>query len=113
MTDTVGFISRLPHEFVKAFRSTLEETIYSNLVLHVVDGSSPVALEQFNLVNSVLDQIGIKDIPIITVINKADKEIFEFIPRSKYMVVVSAKTGLNMDKLKELIYNILFSDNVT
>lgn len=111
LTDTVGFISRLPHEFVKAFRSTLEETSYSNLILHVVDGSSPVALEQFNLVNSVLDQIGVKNIPVITVVNKADKEIFEFIPRSKHMVVVSAKTGLNMDKLKELIYNILFSDN--
>jgi GTP-binding protein HflX len=111
LTDTVGFISNLPHEFVKAFRSTLEETIFSDLILHIVDGSSPVSHEQFNVVNSVLDSIGIKDTPIITVINKADKDIFEFIPRSKHMVVVSAKTGKNMDKLKELIHKLLFLSN--
>ena len=112
LTDTVGFISNLPHEFVKAFRSTLEETVFSDLILHIVDGSSPVSHEQFNVVNSVLDSIGVKDTPIITVINKADKDIFEFIPRSKHMVVVSAKTGQNIDKLKKLIHKLLFVNNL-
>ncbi|NMA59285.1 MAG: GTPase HflX, partial [Clostridiales bacterium] len=112
LTDTVGFISNLPHEFVKAFRSTLEETVFSDLILHIVDGSSPVSHEQFNVVNSVLESIGVKDTPIITVINKEDKDIFEFIPRSKHMVVVSAKTGRNIDKLKKLIHKLLFVNNL-
>lgn len=103
LIDTVGFISRLPHDFVKAFRSTLEETVSSDLILHVVDGSSPVALEQFTVVNQVLESIGAINIPIITVINKSDRGIYGFIPHSDEFVVISAKTGENIEKLKTMI----------
>lgn len=107
LIDTVGFISRLPHDFVKAFRATLEETVNSDLILHVVDGSSPVAHEQYNIVNSVLSSIGVSDIPTITVVNKADKGFFSFVPHSDSFVVISAKTGLNLDKLKALIHSFI------
>jgi GTP-binding protein HflX len=107
LTDTVGFISNLPHEFIKAFKSTLEETISSDLILHVVDGASPVAYEQYNIVNSVLKSIGASDVPTITVVNKSDCGIFSFVPHSDNFVTISAKNNINLDSLIVLINKYL------
>lgn len=107
LTDTVGFISNLPHEFIKAFKSTLEETISSDLILHVVDGASPVAYEQYNIVNSVLKSIGASDVPTITVVNKSDCGIFSFVPHSDNFVTISAKNNINLDSLIGLINKYL------
>ncbi len=111
LVDTVGFISRLPHEFVRAFRSTLEETKFSDLILHIVDGSNPDCAMQFDVVNEVLSSIGIKDTPILVVINKVDKEAPEGIvlPTAENVVMISAKKGTGIELLKEKISNMLFS----
>ena len=110
LVDTVGFISRLPHEFVRAFRSTLEETKYSDLILHIVDGSNPDCTMQFDVVNEVLESIGVKDTPILVVINKMDAERDDEIPlpASKNTVMISAKTGMGIEELKEKISSMLF-----
>jgi len=73
LADTVGFIQDLPHELVAAFRSTLQETIEANVLLHVVDASSPNRQEQIHEVNSVLKQIGADKIPQIMIYNKIDR----------------------------------------
>jgi GTP-binding protein HflX len=72
ISDTVGFVRELPHQLVAAFRATLEETIHADLLLHVVDGSSPVRMEQIEQVNEVLREIGADHIPQILVWNKID-----------------------------------------
>lgn len=112
LVDTVGFISRLPHEFVRAFRSTLEETKYSDLILHIVDASNPECVEQFDVVNEVLDSIGVKDTPIIVVLNKSDIPVEEgtAIPAWGNVVRVSAKTGEGIDELKARISSVLFGE---
>lgn len=108
LVDTVGFISRLPHEFIKAFRSTLEETKYADLILHVVDWSSEEMLMQFDVVNEVLSSLGITDTPIITVLNKSDKGHTEVYPDADVLMTISAKTGEGVDALKAKISEILF-----
>ena len=110
LVDTVGFISRLPHEFVRAFRSTLEETKFSDLILHIVDGSNSDCAMQFDVVNEVLESIGAKDIPVLVVINKMDAERDESVPlpASKNAVMISAKTGEGIPLLKEKISTMLF-----
>ncbi|MDR0854965.1 MAG: GTPase HflX [Christensenellaceae bacterium] len=72
LSDTVGFVSRLPHEFVEAFKSTLEEAVYSDLILLVIDASSARYAEEYQTVLEVLESIGVTDIPIIRVLNKCD-----------------------------------------
>ncbi len=109
LVDTVGFISRLPHEFVRAFRSTLEETKYSDLILHVVDSANPDCAEQFAVVNEVLDSIGVKDTPIIVVYNKIDSHDDDVaLPAWDNAVYVSAKYGEGIDELKRKISETLF-----
>ena len=112
LVDTVGFISRLPHEFVRAFRSTLEETKFSDLILHIVDGSNPDCAMQFDVVNEVLDSIGVKDTPILVVINKMDAERDESIslPAAQNVVMISARTGEGIPLLKEKISTMLFGN---
>ena len=72
VTDTVGFVSRLPHEFVEAFKSTLEEAAYADLILVVVDGTSTLYEDEYNMVLTVLDGIGARALPRINIINKCD-----------------------------------------
>ncbi len=112
LVDTVGFISRLPHEFVRAFRSTLEETKFSDLILHIVDGANPDCAMQFDVVNEVLESIGVKDTPVIVVINKMDVERDESVPlpTSPNTVMISAKTGMGIELLKEKIAETLFTN---
>jgi GTP-binding protein HflX len=108
LSDTVGFIRELPHQLVAAFRATLEETIHADLLLHVVDASSPVRMEQIGQVNDVLAEIGADNIPQILVWNKIDASSLEpGVERDEYdkirRVFVSAQTGAGLDLLREAI----------
>ena len=108
VSDTVGFVRELPHQLVAAFRATLEETIHADLLLHVVDGASPVRMEQIEQVNMVLKEIGADHIPQILVWNKIDAAGLE--PATERdeddkisRVFISAKSGAGLDLLREAI----------
>lgn len=109
ITDTVGFVRKLPHDLVEAFKSTLEEVIYSDLLCHVVDTSSDSALDQIKAVEEVLEELGAKDKETILVLNKIDKATDEQIEEvkkacSEYKTIeISAKEGINLDNLLDLI----------
>ncbi|VYU03780.1 GTPase HflX [Clostridium tertium] len=109
ITDTVGFVRKLPHDLVEAFKSTLEEVIYSDLLCHVVDASSDSALEQIEAVEDVLNELGANDKDTILVLNKIDmasKENLNAIKEAtkEYETIeISAKEGLNIDGLLSLI----------
>lgn len=109
LTDTVGFVRKLPHDLVEAFKSTLEEVIFSDLLCHVVDASSEDAIEQIRAVEGVLEELGAKDKDTILVLNKVDKATEEQLNKIKEevsyedIIEISAKEGLNLDKLLELI----------
>ena len=97
MTDTVGFIRKLPHHLIEAFRSTLEEAKYADIILHVVDASNPQMDEQMYTVYETLQNLGVKDKPVITVFNKIDRMEDTWVPRdlrADYHVKISAKTGV-------------------
>ena len=107
-SDTVGFVRELPHQLVAAFRATLEETIHADLLLHVVDASSPVRMEQIEQVNRVLKEIGADHIPQILVWNKIDAAGLEpSVERDEYAkisrVFLSARTGQGVDLLREAV----------
>ncbi|WP_394777728.1 GTPase HflX [Undibacterium sp.] len=108
ISDTVGFIRELPHQLVAAFRATLEETIHADLLLHVVDASSPVRMDQIEQVNHVLKEIGADHIPQLLVWNKIDLagmepglELGEY--DKIHRVFLSAQTGAGMDMLRQAI----------
>ncbi len=108
ISDTVGFIRELPHQLVAAFRATLEETIHADLLLHVVDASSPVRFDQIQQVNQVLEEIGADHIPQILVWNKIDLADLE--PSVEVdecdkiqRVFLSARTGAGIGLLREAI----------
>jgi GTP-binding protein HflX len=108
ISDTVGFVRELPHQLVAAFRATLEETIHADLLLHVVDASSPVRMEQIEQVNLVLQEIGADHIPQILVWNKIDAAGLEpSVERGEdgtiSRVFVSAQKGSGLDLLREAI----------
>jgi GTP-binding protein HflX len=111
ITDTVGFISRLPHEFIQAFRSTLEETKYADLILHVVNLASNDVIKEFDVVKDVLESIGASEVPIITVLNKSDIGSSELIPEKENVVIISAKTGDGISNLKDKICHSLFGED--
>ncbi len=98
LSDTVGFIRKLPHDLVDAFKATLEEVIEADLLLHVVDISSPQAEEQIEAVNVVLDELGVADKPMMMVFNKIDRVTSvslakRFTDQYPNSIVVSARTG--------------------
>ena len=104
LADTVGFIHRLPHMLVEAFKATLEEVRTADLLLHVVDASAPLAAEQMEIVDRVLEEIGAGAAPRIIVMNKAD--LLEFPPRftnSFETVAISALQGEGLDRLLNAI----------
>ncbi len=103
LTDTVGFVNKLPHEFVKAFSSTLEESVQADLILHVVDISNPLYKEQMRIALKVLNELGLKDTPIITVYNKVDKAEIKERLQSDDIVYVSAITKEGIEELKQNI----------
>lgn len=107
-SDTVGFIRGLPHQLIEAFKSTLDETVHADLLLHVVDASSAVREDQIREVNKVLEEIKADDIPTILVYNKIDQtELVPEIQRDTYgrprSVTVSALTGDGLDLLRSAI----------
>jgi len=109
LTDTVGFVRKLPHDLVEAFKSTLEEVIFSDLLCHVIDSSSDTALEQYEAVNEVLKELGALDKETILVLNKIDQATEEQILRIKEIIgdretiEISAKEKINLDKLLNLV----------
>lgn len=110
LTDTVGFIRKLPHHLIESFRSTLEEAKYADLIVHVVDSSNPDAYKQMHIVYETLSNLGIQDKVIITAFNKMDKLETEQILKdlkADYTVKISAKTGRDVDQLLDLIEKVL------
>ena len=106
LTDTVGFIRKLPHHLVDAFRSTLEEAKYADVILHVADMSNPQMDEQMYVTYETLEELGVLNKTVITVFNKCDKAGEDLLIRdfkSDARVVVSAKTGQGLDTLKEIL----------
>lgn len=114
LIDTVGFVSNLPHTLVNAFRSTLEEILYADLILHVVDASYEDCFFNMQVADRVLDEIGAEDIRKLYVFNKIDKvENYEdTLPGGPDCVYISAKNDINLDILMEKISGELFSDRV-
>lgn len=112
LTDTVGFIRKLPHEFIEAFKSTLEEAVQADLILHVMDYSDPNLNLQYDAVIDVLEKIGASQKPVINVYNKIDKADGERldIPAVNNAVFISALTGQGVEQLKELIAKMIFGD---
>lgn len=110
LTDTVGFIRKLPHHLIEAFRSTLEEAKYSDIILHVVDSSNPDAYAQMHIVYDALKELGVQDKVIITAFNKQDKVQDDNIIKdfhSDYTIKISAKTGKGINELLKLIEKVL------
>jgi GTP-binding protein HflX len=107
LSDTVGFVRHLPHQLIDAFKSTLEEVSDSDLIVHVVDGSDPDPLEQFNSVREVLQEIKADNIPEIIAINKTDKISDETMGNLKRIfpeaVFVSAHSGFGIETLLKTI----------
>ncbi|MFI3252734.1 MAG: GTPase HflX [Eubacteriales bacterium] len=104
LSDTVGFISKLPHHLVQAFKATLEELSYADLLLHVIDASNPLWEEQAQVVETLISQLGAEQTECIRVFNKCDKQEMEILrPHGKNIVALSAKTGEGTDSLLALI----------
>ena len=110
LTDTVGFVSKLPHQLVKAFRSTLEEVTEADLLLHVVDLSHPEFQTQIEITNKVLEELGVKETSMVYVYNKADLIDDEFTPSTKEAVRISAKNLTNIETLIDCIKSHLFKN---
>ena len=103
LSDTVGFIAKLPHHLVEAFKATLEELQYADLLLHVIDASDPERPVHIDVVNKLISQLAKPGIPVIEAYNKADLVEDDDIPRGENKLGISAKTGMHMDELLQLI----------
>ncbi|MCC8044116.1 MAG: GTPase HflX [Clostridiales bacterium] len=112
LSDTVGFIDRLPHTLIKAFRSTLAEACGADLLLQVVDCSDPHHQEQMQVTADTLRELGAEKIPMIVVMNKADRvrEREELPKVIGDKIFLSAKEGIGLDELLELIHEKIFAD---
>lgn len=110
LTDTVGFIRKLPHHLIEAFRSTLEEAKYADIILHVVDSSNPAAYKQMHVVYETLEKLGVKDKTVITAFNKQDKLESDQVMkdfRADKTVKISAKQQSGIDTLLEIFEEVL------
>ena len=103
LSDTVGFIRKLPHHLVEAFKATLEELSYADLLLHVSDASNPLWREQAAVVEQLIVELGAEQTPRIDVFNKCDKFTGDILPHGADIVSISAKTGQGLDELLEKI----------
>ncbi|HEX7153222.1 MAG TPA: GTPase HflX [Thermoanaerobaculia bacterium] len=101
--DTVGFIRKLPHHLVASFRSTMEEAVASDLVLHVIDASHPQFSEQREVGEEVLNDLGVDPLRVVEVYNKADRLDEHFDPQRKQAILVSALTGRGIETLVDAI----------
>lgn len=115
LTDTVGFIRKLPHHLIEAFKSTLQEAKYADIIIHVVDVSNPRMDEQMYVVYDTLRQMGAEGKPVITLFNKQDrleKEESHKDFQADYSIATSAKTGQGLDKLKAALLEIIRRDQI-
>ncbi len=115
LTDTVGFIRKLPHHLVEAFKSTLEEAKYADIIIHVVDASNPQMDTQMHVVYETLRQLGVEDRPVITLFNKQDKletQVRQRDFQADYSILTSAKTGQGLDELKAALLEIIRKDQI-
>lgn len=115
LTDTVGFIRKLPHHLIDAFRSTLEEAKYADIILHVVDASNPQMDEQMFVVYETLQRLGVMNKPVITAFNKMDRVGEHLLVRdfqADKIVQISAKTGENLEDLFTAIEDKLREDKI-
>lgn len=115
LTDTVGFIRKLPHHLIEAFKSTLEEAKYADIIIHVVDVSNPRMDEQMYVVYDTLRQLGAEGKPVITLFNKQDrleKEESHKDFQADYSIATSAKTGRGLDELKAALLEIIRRDQI-
>ena len=103
ISDTVGFISKLPHQLVDAFKATLEELTFADLLLHVIDASDPNWREQAAVVDRLIQELGVGEPPRLEVFNKCDKFVGDILPHGEDMVPISAKTGAGLDALRSAI----------
>lgn len=115
LTDTVGFIRKLPHHLIQAFRSTLEEARYADYIFHVVDASNPQREKQMHITYETLDDLEVKDKTIVTLFNKQDlrtddEPLHDF--RADYTLNISAGKNEGLDELKELLAEILRENKV-
>ncbi len=113
LTDTVGFIRKLPHHLIEAFRSTLEEAKYADFIIHVVDSSNPQREKQMHIVYETLRNLGVEGKKIITLFNKQDKLQQEEILKdfkADYTLKISAVTGEGLEEVKETLEKILRED---
>ena len=115
LTDTVGFIRKLPHHLIDAFRSTLEEAKYADIILHVVDASNPQMDQQMYVVYETLKNLGVTDKKIVTLFNKRDK-MTENQPhrdlKAEKTVRISAKWGEGLEEVKQILEDLLNEKNV-
>lgn len=115
LTDTVGFIRKLPHHLIEAFKSTLEEAKYADYIFHVVDASNPQMDKQMHIVYETLDRLGVKNKKIVTLFNKMDQRTEEeplqdF--RADHILMISAARNEGLDKIKDLLQEMLREDKV-
>ena len=103
LSDTVGFIRKLPHHLVEAFKATLEELSYADLLLHVIDVSNPEWREQAEVVDRLIQELGAAETPRIEVFNKCDRYTGDIVPHGEDIASISAKTGEGLDHLLEMI----------
>ena len=113
LTDTVGFVGKLPHNLVKAFRSTLEEARDSDLLLQVVDVSHPEYRFMMDVTNETLNDVGVENVPTINIFNKSDLADVNYPKVTSDSVWLSAKDGKGLDELVELIKAHIFGKYIT
>ena len=107
LSDTVGFIAKLPHHLVDAFRATLEELEYADLLLHVIDAADPNREEHIAVVDSLINKLAKPGTPVLQLYNKADLVSREEIPVGTDVVRISAKKGYGMEELLSAIEKAL------
>ena len=115
LTDTVGCIRKLPHHLVEAFKSTLEEARYADIILHVVDASNPNMDMQMHVVYETLRELGAEGKPVITLFNKQDllkEEGYQRDFQAEYSIPVSAKTGQGLEELKRALLDVIRRDQI-
>ena len=115
MTDTVGFIRKLPHNLIEAFKSTLEEAKYADMIIHVVDCSNDDYERHMATVYETLKQLDVGDKPIITLFNKCDKYgVLPILKDSKadYVENISARTGMGIDEFLEDVQDIILKSRI-
>ena len=115
LTDTVGFIRKLPHHLIEAFKSTLEEAKYADYIFHVVDASNPKMDKQMHIVYETLDRLGVRNKKIVTLFNKMDQRtddepLQDF--RADHILMISAARNEGLNEIKELLQEMLREDKV-